>query len=217
LLNNGVDGGIGCNGFAAWGGNTRIESDPGLGTIESGRTYTITVQVGGPDGGPISGPLAFHLAADGTPMTPSSQVDVTLPSIVDFQEITRTYDPTSTADHVGKEMTIILGVEDENSVGNRIIFDNVSLEVVGAPTELTFAIKPSDDVEGTFDFSWNGQEGKLYDLVSSTDLSSPPAVWPVYDPDGEGDTDPYGDLADIREVLNVPVDEQTRFFALIEK
>jgi hypothetical protein len=102
LLNNGVDGSIGCNAFAAWGGDSRIESDPALGTVQAGSVYTITVQVGGPDGGPIGGPLAFHLAADGVPMTPISQVDVTLPGPGGFQEISRTYDATSIADHLGK-------------------------------------------------------------------------------------------------------------------
>lgn len=217
LLNNGVDGSIGCNAFAAWGGDSRIESDPALGTVQAGSVYTITVQVGGPDGGPISGPLAFHLAADGVPMTPISQVDVTLPGPGGFQEISRTYDATSIADHLGKALTIILGVEDANDLGNRVIFDNVSLGVEGAASEVVLSLAPSDVSEGTFDFSWNGVEGRLYDLVTSTDLSTPPATWPVYDPDGEGGEAPYGDLEGISELLGVPVTESKRFFALIEK
>ncbi|MCH2063933.1 MAG: choice-of-anchor J domain-containing protein [Roseibacillus sp.] len=38
---------------------------------------------------------------------------------------------------------------------------------------------------GLLDFSWNSQAGKQYDLVSSTNLTTPPATWPIYD-DGTG-------------------------------
>jgi hypothetical protein len=82
---------------------------------------------------------------------------------------------------------------------------------------VVLSLAPSDVSEGTFDFSWNGVEGRLYDLVTSTDLSTPPATWPVYDPDGEGGEAPYGDLEGISELLGVPVTESKRFFALIEK
>ena len=32
-----------------------------------------------------------------------------------------------------------------------------------------------------YDFSWNSRADKLYDLLSSTDFSTPPSTWPVYD------------------------------------
>ena len=90
------------------------------------------VMVDGPDTGPISQPLAFHLFANGIQLTPSSFVDPTLPGN-GFQEISRTYDAAAIAAHVGSDLSIVLGVEDANDAGNRVIFDDVSLDVVAIP------------------------------------------------------------------------------------
>ncbi len=71
-----------------------------------------------------------------------------------------------------------------------------------------------------FDFSWGSREGKIYDLVSSTDLSTAPAAWPVYDPDGAGGIDPYGDIASggsTTTLSAVPASDPRRFFAVVEK
>lgn len=220
LFNNGVDGSNGLNLFAGWGGAAgpgSVQSAEPIGVFEAGRTYTVKVLIGGPDEGPISGPLNFHLAANGIPLTPTESIDPTLPNGGAFQEISRTYDPDATADHIGEDMTIIVGLDPSNSEGNRVIFDNVTLEATAPLSEIVLDLAPSEDVEGAINFSWNAQEGKVYDLVTSTDLLSPPATWPVYDPDGEGGNDPYGDLAEISELSDVPGDGSVRFFALIEK
>ncbi|MDA7867478.1 PEP-CTERM sorting domain-containing protein [Akkermansiaceae bacterium] len=128
LTNNGVGGSTGMNIFAAWGGDGRIQTAGSLGTILGGETITITAMVGGPDTGPIQGPLAFHLVADGVQLTPTSLVDPTLPNGGAFQMISRTYDATSLSGSIGASTKIVLGVEDANNAENRVIFDDVSIE-----------------------------------------------------------------------------------------
>lgn len=208
---NGVDGSSGLNIFAAWGGTQRIETDAPVGIVEAGAVYTITAMVDGPSGGPIEGTLAFHLVANGTILTPSSKVDVALPGGSGFQVISRTYDSTSYAGHLGEELTIILGVEDDNTNGNRMIWDDVSLEVEGGfSAKLELGITPSTETPGSLDFEWDGQIGYTYDLVSSTDLSTSPDTWEVWD-ERSGIA---GENAPIL-LTEVPGGGTKRFFALI--
>jgi hypothetical protein len=131
ILGNGPGGSLAFNAFGSWGGQTRIRSASSLGTVQADGIYTISVMVGGPDTGPIQGPLAFHLLADGVQLTPTFVVDPTLPNGGAFQKISRTYGGAAIADHLGKSLTIVLGVEDTNATGNRVIFDNVSIERIG--------------------------------------------------------------------------------------
>lgn len=73
---------------------------------------------------------------------------------------------------------------------------------------------------GNYDFTWDSQEGMVYDLVSATDLASPISEWPVYDPDGDGGNPPYGNLpaaGAITSLANVPGDGPRRFFAVVER
>ncbi len=213
LFGNGVDGSNGMNLFAAWGGDGRIQSAASLGTIQAGNVYTISAMVNGPDSGPIQGPLAFHLAADGVQLTPSEIVDPTLPGN-GFQEISRTYDAASIAGHIGAEMTIVLGVEDANDFGNRVIFDNVSLEDGGAGSVAApFTITANRENPGNYDFKWGSNEGSLYDLVSSTDLTTAPETWAVW----ESQTNIVGTATETI-LPNLPGGSDTRrFFALVEK
>jgi hypothetical protein len=66
---------------------------------------------------------------------------------------------------------------------------------------------------GQYDFQWDSQQGKVYDLVSSTDLSTAPDTWPVWD--GQADlaasppTNTLGNIAGGGDVR--------RFFAVLEK
>ncbi|MCH7228907.1 sialate O-acetylesterase [Haloferula sp. A504] len=67
-----------------------------------------------------------------------------------------------------------------------------------------------------FDFSWPSQSGKLYDLVSSTNLSTAPTTWAVYDDGAET----YGDLSatlPTNTLTDVAGDGPRRFFSIIEK
>ncbi|MEJ6578551.1 MAG: hypothetical protein QNL33_01160 [Akkermansiaceae bacterium] len=212
LVDNGVAGTIGMNLFAAWGGDGRIQSAESLGIIQSGSVYTITAMAGGPDSGPIQGPLAFHLMANGVQLTPSEIVDPTLPNGSAFQMISRTYDAASIAGHFGAEMTIVLGVEDANDFANRVIFDDVSMEVEGSDSTL-FSIAANGENPGNYDFKWGSKLGSLYDLVSSTDLSTAPDTWPVW----EDQLDIPGTSVEVT-LSNIPGgDDSKRFFALIEK
>ncbi len=132
LVPNGVGSSTALNIFAAWGGDGRVQTAGSLGIVGAGNSYTISVMVDGPNDGPISQPLAFHLLADGVQLNPSAVVDPILPGN-GFQEISRTYDAASIAGHEGASLSIVLGVEDANDAGNRVIFDNVSLTVVPEP------------------------------------------------------------------------------------
>jgi autotransporter-associated beta strand protein len=123
LLYNGPGGSMALNCFAAWGGDTRVETTGSLHTITDDETITISVAVSG-GGGPMTGPLAFHLYANGSLVTPSSSVNV---SGTANQTISRTYGKTALVDHIGATTKIVLGVEDANNEGGRVIFDNVSL------------------------------------------------------------------------------------------
>jgi Family of unknown function (DUF6288) len=127
LQANGVDGSTGMNMYAAWGGDGRIKSASALGIVQDGGVYTISAMVGGPDDGPIQGPLAFHLLADGVQLTPTSSVNPTLPNSGVLQQISRTYRGAALAGHIGASLTIVLGVENANDAGNRVIFDNVAI------------------------------------------------------------------------------------------
>jgi hypothetical protein len=128
--------------------------------------------VGGPDAGPIQGPLAFHLAADGVQLTPSEVVDPTLPNGGEFQEISRTYDADSIADHIGAEMTIVLGVEDANDFANRVVFDDVSLvtDGPGPRFDITEIIYSPESQQVTL--TWRDTGAETYAVRYSTDLTN---------------------------------------------
>jgi hypothetical protein len=52
---------------------------------------------------------------------------------------------------------------------------------VQGPLDLKLTIAESSLTAGSFDFTWPSQEGLLYDLVSSTDLSTAPETWAVWE------------------------------------
>ena len=134
ILANGPGGSLALSVFAAWGGQARVVTASSLGNITAGLDYTISAMIGGPDSGPISGPLAFHLLADGVELASTSSVDPTLPNDGDFQSISRTYAAADLVGFIGQEMTIVVGVTDDNTIGNRVIFDDVSLVAIPEPT-----------------------------------------------------------------------------------
>lgn len=68
------------------------------------------------------------------------------------------------------------------------------------------------EVGGTLEFSWASVEGKVYDIVSSIDLSTPVDQWEVFET--------YSDILatfPTNTVADVTVVDSKRFFALIEK
>jgi hypothetical protein len=73
---------------------------------------------------------------------------------------------------------------------------------------ITPAIAPATG----FDFTWYSHPGKVYDLVTSTDLVTPVSEWPVHAA--------YSDIpatGTTTTLTAVPVDGPQRFFAVIEK
>jgi len=136
---NHTDGGSQCylsNG-AQWGnpaGGLIVSADP-LATVQSGLTYTLSMVANGRGGGEGATPFVLKLLADGVELTPTSSVQ---PVLGDFEwkEVSRTYDAASLAGSVGKNLTIVLGV-DRGCVGNQTQFDDVSLEAIPEPATLS--------------------------------------------------------------------------------
>lgn len=94
--------------------------------------------------------------------------------------------------------------------------NNEGPQLMGGPTAagaLDLEIKPNEENEGAFDFSWTSREGQEYDLVSSADLSTAPESWAVWQGlAGLAATAPQNTLQ------NIPGNGATRrFFALIER
>jgi hypothetical protein len=89
--------------------------------------------------------------------------------------------------------------------------------VITPPFMLT--ITPNASTPGNYDFEWESEDGRFYDLVSNTDLLTPPVDWQVYDPDGP--KGPYQDIPSAGSTTGEPDvpggDDTRRFFAVIEK
>ncbi|MGB1130924.1 MAG: endonuclease/exonuclease/phosphatase family protein, partial [Haloferula sp.] len=88
-------------------------------------------------------------------------------------------------------------------------------EVIAVSAELPLTLQISRNGPD-YDFSWNSRVDKLYDLLSSTDLSTPTSGWPVYD---DGVT-LYENIvpSGLTTVLSaVPSADPRRFFVLRDK
>jgi hypothetical protein len=74
-------------------------------------------------------------------------------------------------------------------------------------------IMPNMDTAGSYDFSWSGKSGRVYDLVSSTDFSAAISTWTIWD----GKQGLYGTPPN-NVLVNIPGGgDQRRFFALVEQ
>ncbi len=100
-------------------------------------------------------------------------------------------------------------------------FDNIKVEVtpdLTTPSTFQVVITPNG---ANYDFEWNSKTGKLYDLLTSTDLATPIASWPVYDPDGPGGAAPLGDIPSAgpttTTLTGVSSSDPRRFFSVREK
>jgi len=83
--------------------------------------------------------------------------------------------------------------------------------VSSGDANLRLTITPNTLNPGSYDFKWDSQADKVYDLVSQTNLSTAPETWPVWD--GREDID---DATPINRLTNVSGGgESARFFALI--
>ena len=89
----------------------------------------------------------------------------------------------------------------------------VSIEEVSEPVgSIQLTVTPSSSNLGSFDFDWNSRDGKVYDLVSNTDLSTSPDTWPVW----EGRANIVSTGTNIL-LDGIPGGGAKRFFAVIEK
>ncbi len=101
------------------------------------------------------------------------------------------------------------------------------LRVGGPQDDFQLVIRPSSATPGNFDFEWESNFGRLYDLVSNPDLATPPESWEPWDPDGAGGNPPYSDIPADEGVTTTLTDipgrtvslggEPRRFFAVVEK
>ncbi|HIG27354.1 MAG TPA: hypothetical protein EYQ50_05975, partial [Verrucomicrobiales bacterium] len=85
--------------------------------------------------------------------------------------------------------------------------------------QLTAAIPLALNVIGdgaNLDFEWDSLSGMQYDLVTSTDLTTPVNTWPVYD-DGAMTYEDIPATGTTTMLAGVPIVDPIRFFALIEE
>ena len=107
---------------------------------------------------------------------------------------------------------VLWNLNGEGTGGLDMMFAVTALPVT-APAGLQLVIRESETTPGSFDFEWVGQAGKLYDLVSSTDLTTDPLTWPAWNE--HSSLEVSGDSLIIS--TSAPGDGLQRFFAVIEK
>lgn len=101
-----------------------------------------------------------------------------------------------------------------NVSGNGSIFDNFVVEANAEVAPLVLKVSSSGN---DLDFEWSSISGVHYDLVSSTDLSTDPSTWPLYN---DGVNPVYENIPSAgttTTLTGVVKDGNVRFFALIEK
>lgn len=78
-----------------------------------------------------------------------------------------------------------------------------------------FTIRPNEATAGSYDFEWSSQPGKVYDLLTSTDLADPISEWPVFD-DGVTVYEAIPTAGETTTLTAVPSADPRRFFAMRE-
>jgi len=94
-------------------------------------------------------------------------------------------------------------------------FSDFSFTQISEPAGQPFAlnITPNAQNPGNYDFSWESQDNKLYDLVRSLDLATHPDTWPVWQGNENiAGTAPTNTLVDIDGG-----GDTKRFFVMVEK
>jgi hypothetical protein len=98
--------------------------------------------------------------------------------------------------------------------GEQVFLNAIAALTGGFPPEDQFQVRISQN-GADFDFEWDSQPGKLYDLLASTDLATPIADWPVYD-DGVTLHDEIPSAGGTTTRSAVPSADPRRFFAIRE-
>jgi len=135
---------LGANG-GNWGApnGEMVVSAASLAEIEAGLSYTLSVRMRTANATNPPLPLVWDLLADGSALAPTSWVELAMTT--EFQSFSKTYDAASLSDHLGKSLTIQLGVDSPSS-GTQMKYDNVSLAYVPEEPE------PSPGYYQLFDF-----------------------------------------------------------------
>ena len=91
------------------------------------------------------------------------------------------------------------------------------MEIAPAPAAAPFnLIITPGTTAGLYDFQWDSQPGKVYDLLTSTDLATPLASWPTYD-DGTTLYENLPATGTSTTLTGVPSGVARRFFAMREE
>jgi hypothetical protein len=71
------------------------------------------------------------------------------------------------------------------NIESRLGLCGIAVTSLATPADAPFNLTITPNATpGLYDFEWDSQEGKVYDLVTSADLATPTIEWPVYN-DGE--------------------------------
>jgi hypothetical protein len=102
-------------------------------------------------------------------------------------------------------------------LGQKVLLNAITSLTVGFPPEQPFQVTITRNAEtpGTFDFVWASQPGKIYDLLTSSDLATPVAEWPVYN-DGVTLYQAIPNAGETTTLTAVPSADPRRFFAVRE-
>ncbi|MBT4903129.1 MAG: hypothetical protein HON54_14635 [Verrucomicrobia bacterium] len=118
------------------------------------------------------------------------------------------------------QLQIKSGADIQDPTGNALLTTPLIADseviVISVYMGLTLEISPNGR---NFDFSWFSGTDKYYDLLSSTDLATPPSTWPVYE-DGVTlyeNIVPSGLTGGWTVQSSVPCNDPRRFFVLREK
>lgn len=127
-----------------------------------------------------------------------------------FETATVIYSSGPSPAQAGQPLEIrLITVVDPRDDSYEVDFDDVRL------TAEPFALRITPN-GANFDFEWNSQPGKRYDLLTSTDLATPIADWPVYH-DGETLHENIAATGGTTKLTAVPSVSPHRFFALREE
>ena len=89
-------------------------------------------------------------------------------------------------------------------------FDHLTIQTTPAPDPFNLRITRNASTPGTYDFTWDSQDGKFYDLISSIDLAIPRNTWTVWD----GYADLPASTGTTTTLTGVPSSNPRRYFAM---
>jgi hypothetical protein len=117
----------------------------------------------------------------------------------------------------GEIAVTIKGTQDTDNNQSRLTFDGMSVTSLGpAPMDgFQLAITPTTPPATGYDFTWPSQEGKFYDLLTSTDLATPLIEWPIYN-HGVTVYQAIPGTGETVTLTDVPSPDPRRFFAVRE-